>query len=532
MTFTAQYIPYKETGAYSRIVTDYLDGVPALRSFYMASPGIDGIKETIAQRKAYATDRQLLVEELNKQYLSANPNKVVQDNIELLLNENTFTVCTAHQPNIFTGHLYFVYKILHAVKLTSELKKQLPAYNFVPVYYMGSEDADLDELGEIIVDGKKYKWNTNQTGAVGRMKIDKPFLVLIEELSGRLSVEEYGNEILNLVRACYKEGKTIAEATFEFVHALFGDYGLLVVQPDNASLKRPFNKVVKKELEEQFSYKAVSETLARFPDEYKVQVAGRELNLFYLLDNSRERIEISDGGYKVANTKIGFTKEGLLTELKTYPDRFSANVILRPVFQEMILPNVAFIGGGGEMAYWLELKAVFEATGVPYPVLLLRNSFALVSKNNSAKIKALGLSPSDFFKPEIKLIEELVKRESALQLDLASEKKSIEEIYRKAQSAASAIDPTLGNHTEALMKKALIRIEQLEKKMMRAEKRKFEVQQRQVQKIKTAFFPSGVLQERIDNLLPYYAAWGKEFIKMIYDYSLGLEQKFCFVEEE
>ena len=531
MSFTAKYIPYKQTGAFSKIVTDYLDGSPKLRPFYFATPDADGIKKAIEQRKQYPINRQLLVSELAKEYASVETKKPVEQNIDLLLQENTFTVCTAHQPNIFTGHLYFVYKILHAVKLASALKNEFPGYNFVPVYYMGSEDADLDELGEIVEDGKKYTWNTKQTGAVGRMKIDKPFLQLIAELNGRLLVENHGKEIMALVEACYTEGKTISQSTFEFVHALFGEYGLIVLQPDNAALKKVFIPIVKKELEEQFSNKAVSQTLETFPAEYKVQVAGREINLFYLEADTRERIELTESGYKVNNTKNSFTGQEFFGILETHPERFSANVILRPVFQEMILPNVAFIGGGGELAYWLELKQVFDAVAVPYPVLILRNSFTVVRRQYAAKIRSLGMEPVNFFEPEMKLVEQLVKRESSLQLNLEAEKKSLETIYQQMRSAASAIDPTLGNHTEALMTKALKRIEQLEKKMLRAEKKKFEAQQRQLQAIKASFFPSGTLQERIDNLLPYYATWGSNFIEAIYDASTAMEQEFCFVEE-
>ena len=195
------------------------------------------------------------------------------------------------------------------------------------------------------------------------------------------------------------------------------------------------------------------------------------------------------------------------------------------------MPNVAFIGGGGELAYWLELKQVFDAVAVPYPVLILRNSFTVVRRQYAAKIRSLGMEPVNFFEPEMKLVEQLVKRESSLQLNLEAEKKSLETIYQQMRSAASAIDPTLGNHTEALMTKALKRIEQLEKKMLRAEKKKFEAQQRQLQAIKASFFPSGTLQERIDNLLPYYATWGSNFIETIYDASTAMEQEFCFVEE-
>ncbi len=385
--------------------------------------------------------------------------------------------CTPAQ--YFHGHLYFIYKILHAIKLAETLSGQITGCNFVPVYYMGSEDADLEELGHIYIDGKKYEWITNQQGAVGRMKVDKALLQLINDISGQLLVHPHGNEMVELMKACYKEGTTIQQATFNFVNALFADYGLLILLPDNRLLKNAFAPVIEKELLQQFSHAAVQETVKHFPSKYKVQAAGRELNLFYLTDEGRERIEVVNGqwstmpaGRQVVNSEKVFNQEQILTELKEYPERFSPNVILRPVFQEMILPNIAFIGGGGEIAYWLELKKVFEAAGVPYPVLILRNSFLLVDEKSDELIKKLNLSAEDIFKPELELMNALVKKESSNQLSLENEKQLLQQLYNKLKLVAGNTDATLQAHAEALHKKALLKIEALEKKMLRAEKRK------------------------------------------------------------
>ena len=531
MSFSAKYIPYKQTGAFSKIVTDYLDSQEALRPFYEHSPTIDGIKNAISRRKEYTTNRKLLAGEFQKQYSRVETSDIVKANIAALLSNDTFTICTAHQPNIFTGHLYFIYKILHAIKLADELKAAFPTLHFVPVYYMGSEDADLEELGEVTINGKKYEWKTDQKGAVGRMKIDKAFIKLVEEIEAQLSVEKYGKEICTVVKAIYTIGKTMEQATFEFVNNLFAEYGLLVFLPDNAAFKKEFTGINQKELTEQFSHKQVAETIAAFPEEYKVQAAGREINLFYLKDDIRERITKEGSKFIVNDSDITFSEPGILQELQIYPERFSQNVILRPVFQEMILPDVAFIGGGGELAYWLELKKVFGAAEVPFPVLVLRNSFMLLPAKIAAKIAALQLTATDLFKKEDELLENLVKKESALSLQLHAEKASLRELYEKIKLAAAAVDITLQQHTAALHTQALKRIEQLEKKMLKAEKKKFEAQQRQLHKIKEALFPSAVLQERIDNLLPYYAIWGREFIQTLYNYSTGLKQEFCLLEE-
>ncbi|MEO6733501.1 MAG: bacillithiol biosynthesis cysteine-adding enzyme BshC [Ferruginibacter sp.] len=525
-------LPYGQTGYFSKIVLDYIKQEPAIQPFYQHAATIDGIRAAIASRKQFPGNRNLLVDILRKQYASVEISGKVAENIALLKNENTFSICTAHQPNIFTGHLYFIYKILHVVKLAEQLKLELPENDFVPVYYMGSEDADLEELNHIYINGEKYEWTTNQAGAVGRMKVDKSLVKLLDTISGQLSVHPFGVEIIALMIECYKEGTTIEQATFHLVNKLFSDYGVVIVLPDNAELKASFSAVIQKELTEAFSHTAVSETISKFPADYKAQASGRELNMFYLVDDKRERIEMADGDYAVVNTTLKFTKEQVLEELKQHPERFSPNVILRPVFQEWILPNIIFVGGGGEIAYWLQLKKVFEVAATPYPLLLVRNSFMFVSKEIQVLTEKLKLDHVSLFQPELQIINQLVKRDSQLQLSLTNEQLQLTVLYDQLKAIAGKVDITLEAHTVALQTQALKKLAALEKKILRAEKRKFEEEQVKLKKIKAALFPNNNLQERVDNMMLYYAKWGKEFIRMIYGHSKGLDQEFVVLVEK
>ncbi len=529
MSTTAQFISYGTTGAFSKLVTDYISGNEILQPFYQHSFSLDGIKAAIEQRKQFPTNRKLLADALTQQYAAVAPADKVKANIEKLLSENTFTITTAHQPNILTGPLYFIYKILHAVKLAEILSQQITDASFVPVYYMGSEDADLEELGHVYINGEKQTWLTNQTGAVGRMKVDKALIKLIDGIAGQVTIHPYGNEIISLMKDCYTEGITIEQATFKLVHALFADFGLLVLLPDSPVLKKAFIPVIEKELTEQFSNTIVAETAKAFPAAYKVQASGREINMFYLQEGRRDRIEFDHSQFTIHNSPLQFDATGIKKELHEHPERFSPNVILRPVFQESILPNIAFIGGGGELAYWMELKNVFAAVNVPFPVLLLRNSFLLTAEKQVAAAKKLGFDITALFKNETDLLNELVKRDSTVQLSLEKEKQTLLEFYGQLKSIAAAVDISLANHTEALQVKALKKIEALEKKLLRAEKKKFEAQQRQLHKLKTVLFPNNNLQERIDNMIPYYAVMGKALIQMIYDNSKGLEQEFGII---
>jgi uncharacterized protein YllA (UPF0747 family) len=231
-------LTYRQTGFFSRIISDYIDQQEPLKSFYLHTPDENGIREAIEKRRDFKTDRSLLIKVLEAQYISADTSPEVKKNIELLSLPTTFTVSTAHQPNIFTGHLYFIYKILHTIKLAEHLNTRFPGNSFIPVFYMGSEDADLEELGHIYINGQKYEWTTDQTGAVGKMKVDENLLKIIEQVGGQLTIHQFGEELLQLIRGCYVKDITIQEATFKLVNNLFKEYGLIVLLPDNPDLKK------------------------------------------------------------------------------------------------------------------------------------------------------------------------------------------------------------------------------------------------------------------------------------------------------
>lgn len=525
-------LPYRETGAFSKMVIDYIDQSEGLKPFYVHTPSLNGIRKSIEARKEFPTDRKTLVAALKKQYGSLAEGKLAK-NIDALSSANTFTIVTAHQPSILTGTLYFIYKILHAIRLAEHLKTSFPEYDFVPVYYMGSEDADLDELGHIYIDGRKLVWDTKQKGAVGRMKVDDNFLRLIHDAEGQLAVLASGREIIDQIRQIFQKGVLIQDAMFKLVNALFAEYGLIVLIPDNAALKKQAISLFEDDLLRQGPSEFVEKTIEKIQSAgYKVQANPREINLFYLMDGMRERIVKKDSEFRVKNSDIVFSEKELLKELHEHPERFSPNVILRGIFQEMILPNVAFIGGGGELAYWLQYKELFAHYKVPFPVLVLRNSFQIVEKDAQEKINKLGFTIEDLFADEQELMNKLVARDSKNQTKLNGSLTQVEQLYDSLGKQAGDVDSTLTKHVEALKVKAVHRLHELEKKMLRAEKRKFSDQQRQIQAIKSKLFPGSGLQERYDSMLYFYAKWGKEFIQKLYKHSLSLEQEFVVLTEK
>ena len=533
MNCTSTRLPYRQTGAFSKLAMDYIDQAEALKPFFAHPPTVKGLQQAIEARKQFSTNRDILVQELKKQYGGIETGDKVKINIDSLLSADTFTITTAHQNNIFTGPLYFIYKIVHAIKLADSLKISLPQYNFIPVFYIGSEDADLDELNHIHLGGEKLVWNTKQTGAVGRMRVDKELLKLITIMEGQLLVLPYGHEIVSLLKQFYKEGESIQQATFHFVNALFADYGLVVLLPDNPSLKKLMVPVFTDELLNQVASDIMEVSADKLEKSgYKVQASAREINLFYLKDDLRNRIELKNEKYRVVDSSLVFSEDEMVNELQQHPERFSPNVILRGLYEETILPNIAFIGGGGETAYWLQLKGLFEHYKVPYPVLILRNSFLVVEQKWKETVNKLNFTTEDFFLPEQELLNRLVARDSKNQTKLNGSMTALEELYESFKKQASSVDATLEKHVESLKSKTVYRLQELEKKMLRAEKRKFNDQQRQIHTVKSHLFPGNGLQERVDNISYYYAKWGTDFIRTLYDHSLSLEQEFVVLQEK
>jgi bacillithiol synthase len=530
MNWKSAHLPFQQTGYFSKIIIDYLNKSDVLKPFYKHDVSIDGIKAAMHDREHFATNRNVLVSSLKNQYKQIETTDTVKNNIDKLLSANTFTITTAHQPAIFTGTLYFIYKILHVIKLADYLNAALPGSQFVPVFYMGSEDADLDELGKIYLDNEKIIWDTKQTGAVGRMNtkgLDK----IIQRIEGEFSGELFGKELIAMLKDAYLDSDNIQNATFKLINNLFAEYGLIVLIADDANLKKEMLPVFEDDLFHQTPSSIVAETIKNLSAHYKVQANPREINLFYLKDNLRGRIEKVKDKFIVHDSGITFTDAEIKKELQNFPERFSPNVILRGLYQETILPNIIFVGGGGETAYWLELKNLFQHYKVPFPLLVLRNSFLIIEKKWKEKLDKTGLSVTDIFSNEEMLINEMVKKESQHQLTLQKETGRLADYYKELEKVTNPIDITLSKHVESLQAKALKPLKELEKKLLKAEKRKFEDRGRQIHAVKNALFPLNGLQERIENFMPYYASYGKEFIEMLYKNSLHTEQQFIVVSE-
>ena len=332
------YIDYSETRSFSESLMRYLANDPVLAPFSSERADIQGFRNLINRKKTIA-DRKILAETLSEQYskIGSPLHTSVQQNIDLLLNNNTFTICTGHQLNLFTGPLYFIFKIVSAINLAKELKNNFPDKNFVPVYWMATEDHDFAEINHTYISGKKISWEHEATGATGRLRtagIEKT----IKEYQQILGISEHAAFLSDLIYKAYTEHKNLADSSRYLVNALFEEYGLLILDADDRRFKKQFSSIITDDIIQQNSFKNICEAndnLAKVGIE--AQVNPREINFFYLLDGLRERIIFENGRYHILNTEISFNEEKLKQEINEHPERFSPNVVMRPLYQEIIL---------------------------------------------------------------------------------------------------------------------------------------------------------------------------------------------------
>lgn len=518
----------KELGILSKIMQDYIEEKEELSHLYKYKKSLSEFKRVIEDKSKQKINREVLSAELLKQYADIENKDLTISNIDLLKDEKTFTITTAHQLCLFTGPLYFIYKTISVIKLCKILKLEYPDYNFVPVYWMGSEDHDFEEINHLNLYDEKIEWERSQEGAVGKMS-NKNMGKVFDDLSNVL-IRNDEKLLINDLRKIFIGDKNYAKSYIEYLHLLFGQYGLVILEQDNKALKALFSEKMKSELIDQVVESSIQEELSFIDKKYKVQAKPRNINLFYMLDGLRERIIKNKDVYIVNNTEIAFSEKSLLEELKNFPDRFSPNVLFRPLYQEFILPNLAYVGGGGEIAYWLQLQSLFDSQQTNFPMLLLRDMGLVFSRKSGKNIEKIAFDKKCLFLNKDLLISRLVSERSNKDLSTESELETLEKMYNSLLKKAVKIDKSLERHILSEHKKAVNKMENIASKMLRAEKRNSEDLVRKISSIKDALFPKGKLQERHDNFIPYYAEYGSQFFDVLIENfnPLDAEMKLIF----
>lgn len=513
-------IDLEKTNQFSTFFLDYLKGKAELRPFYGHLPKIESFEEAIKKKDFTAEYRKTLCQSLERQYQGVELFEEEKSQLSHLKSENTFTVTTGHQLNLFTGPLYFIYKIVSTINLAARLKKEYPAYNFVPMYWMASEDHDFAEINYFKLDGKKYAWQTNQTGAVGDFNLDASFQEFLKSLS-------FAPE---LFKKAYSSSKTLKEAVRKYVHELFGEKGLLIIDGHDVELKAQFKEVMKEDVFNHGPYKeATLKTESLESLGYGGQIFPREINFFYLDSGIRERIEQKGEDFYVLNTNLKFSKTELNELIEQHPERFSPNVVLRPLYQEMILPNLAYLGGPAEVVYWLQLKGVFKLFKTPFPILLPRNFALLLNAEVQRKIQKLEWRIEDLFSDLDKWRRDFVCKHAQEDIEMTVEKKAIESLFDARGDSAALLDKSLKEAFESAKVRSFKILDQMGRKVRKAEERRQKVMLDRSSAIEEFIKPGGSPQERVVNMMQFYLE-DPELIEKLFEHFDPLDFRMVVLE--
>lgn len=487
-------------------------GDAALDPFIRWKTHRDSFSKALGEKRFSPERRQVLVEVLREQYREIEtPHN--REAIDMLSQENAYTVVTGHQLNIFSGPAFFIYKLLHTLRLADHINTHFANVRCVPVYWMATEDHDLAEVNHFNAYKERLTWERGQEGAVGRMTTEG----LQEVLEQWKDVMRWNDsdERYTLFKR-YTEQSNLAAATRVLVNDLFGDRHLLVLDADHPGLKMQFAEIMQREVKERMAEKEVNHTSGLLEKlGFSTQVTPRDINLFYLHEG--QRIRLTHDGDEVigVDSDVRFSHPALLRRIEEEPEKFSPNVTLRPVYQEVILPNLCYIGGPGEMAYWLQLKGLFDALEVDFPILMPRNGAVVLAGHHAKKLRKLEAEPQWLLQREEDLIAQWMEANASQDLELNEAKSAHEKAFQAVIQKVAGVDPTLEGKAEAALQRQLKEYEGLEKAMQRAWKAREETSLRQLKQLHETVWPEGTLQERQQNFFALEQMAGAELLQSL-----------------
>jgi len=524
---TINKISFNDIESIPQLVKDFLN--QNIEGFENNTFSLDHFRQQIHLKKdSFASEKRSIVADvLEGQLETLFLSSKQKENLENLKLSNTFTITTGHQLNLFSGPVFFVYKILQTIKTCTYLKENFPDFNFVPVYWMASEDHDFAEINHFKTENNYYETNEKSGGPVGRIEISD--IYFISEFEKEFKDSIFGTELILMMKEAYKPGNTLTEAIKILVNRLFSAFGLLILDGDSKELKNQMKTIFKDELLNFSLQKASKDKVDFLTDRYgKVQVNPREINLFYLSE-TRDRIEFNGQKYIIVDKPIQFTEEEIQSELENHPEKFSPNALMRPVYQENVLPNLAYIGGNAEIMYWLELKDYFSKINTPFPILIPRNSMLFLKEKTLGKIEKLDLTIEDFFHNFSVLTNQKILKDNPI-LQLLDEKEELLiNSFSTLKTSAETTEKSFGNMVKAEEVRQLKSFKRMKKRLLHAEKIK---QNELLERLENLFLdvhPAKTWQERVYNFSVFFSDYGYAWLENCLEEMVVQDSKLIIV---
>jgi bacillithiol biosynthesis cysteine-adding enzyme BshC len=529
-------IPYNSLPSYSELFIKYTDDFESLADFYEFDfkktedfqKCIELKKETYLKGKTFFRNEVTdILKEQNKKFESSEKTF---ENIQLLNDHNTFAVVTGQQIGILTGPYYTILKALNTIQLSDKLKENFPEYNFVPVFWLEADDHDFAEINNIDIISKenelknlKYFENGEEQEKylkpVGKIIIDEHIESFKQDLRNSFNHSDFTDSLFDLINETYKEGTDLKTAFALFMNKLIKDKGLIFIDPTDNEIKKLLQPVFEKELATfpEICEKVIN-TSVELEENFAVQVKPKAINLFYIHEGNRYLIEPRENDiFALKHSRQKFTKEELFGLLESNPERFSWNVVTRPICQDYLLPTVAYIGGPSEIAYFGQFRQVYRSFDITMPVIYPRTSVTILENRVISFMEKYSIGFQEFFNEKeigIKLLNE--NSDASADQIFSDMKEEIRGIFYTYEKELVKID---AKQTEGFSKRNNQFLESLDvakEKFINSQSKQNEVISNQLSKALLFVYPDNILQERVLNITYFLNKYGTEFINYLF----------------
>lgn len=474
--------------------------------------------------------RNELSDIVKEQYSSFKPSHKTEKNISLLKSKKTLAVVTGQQLGLFGGPLYTFYKIITAIKLSQYLSERYDEYQFVPVFWLEGDDHDFNEVRymNLISDNNellKFSYEDEieeeeNKGSIGRLKFNEKINLVHDELTAKIRKTDFSQSLAEKLKSFYNDSETFKSSFSKLIFSLFDEYGLVIFDPQDKKVKERLKPVFKKEITDfRIHTEKLVNVSALLEETYHAQVKVRPVNLFYSNDEGRYLIEPVDNEFRLKRKRKRFTYDELMSLIDSEPEAFSPNVLLRPICQDYVLPTAFYIGGPSEVAYFAQVMPLYDFYQIESPIIYPRSSATIVEKNISSILEKFGLTVMDVLIDPDKLKNRVVGTlaDSTIEAMFESTFNQVELSFDQLKEKLFELDKTISDASTKYKQKIINYIEELKGKTLEAQKKKYEVTLRQIDKLAVNVFPGGNLQEREINFIQYANKYGDNFLKLVFD---------------
>lgn len=517
-------------GGFSPLYCDYLSNYPKVQQFYETDfhqiQNYGKIAEHISSKFKLRGEIAAILTEQNQHF---SGTEKTFENIQLLEGKNTLAIVTGQQVGMFGGPLYTIYKIITALKLTEQLNNVLPDYRFVPIFWLEGEDHDFQEMNYVrllnanrlptdIVYLHDEKQQNKNLGAVGEVSFNESLNSFYEQVRHTLPNTEFKTDIIALFQRAYCVGTTFNKAFAALMNLLFPNAGLVFISSNDPKVKKLLVPIFRQEIETvPQTSQLIIERSAELENRYHAQIKPKALNLFLFHKSGRYLIEPKEHDFSLKGIRQYFQKEDLLHMVEETPEVFSPNVVLRPICQDTILPTLCYVAGPAEIAYFAQLKRVYEFFNISMPIIYPRTSVTIIEQRHQEILEKYQLDIIELFEHLEKVQKKVIELVSEVKVDdlFRDTAKDIDAVLNELKFGLNYIDPTLLGALQTTHTKIDALLQVLREKTIEAQKRKHEIALRQIQKVTNTLFPNGNFQERELNVLNFLNKHGMEFLNLL-----------------